>query len=795
MYSKTLVILMIVNVIFLTTETGVTAEDYVLDTFGENIEEKDLSIQLSSNQYPGTGVHLRSWDIRCTRWPEYDEYGNFLRYDYYLGALVEDYDHEYFHVDLIWPDGTEPMAYEFYRPNEWNSIWSPQMIISSELPPVFPQYCLILMETLFGQTDIFYGTVNSFGDLDQEPVVDLTSPPYTGSFRVQEHDFGEQVILKSISINAGESWVVVGDMEIEIKLYGKETESSDWFQIGVYTFELGIEEITIDGDITVRKVKYGLLGTEGIKISAPISDPTPDLYSVTLRIKVSTVPNVLGMSETEAEAALIAADLVKGEVTLACDTIGFGLVMAQNPIAGTEVASGSEVDLVMGVLVPDVVGLTEADAEISLIDASLTKGASTYEFSDTVPACLVIGQSPIDGTIVQCASPVDLVISGALVPNLVGMTETEADIELIDADLIKGSVVEEHSGTVPAGEVISQKPDPDTIVACDSAVDLVISSGPDSGGCIIIEDDFNDGNINLKIWRNADNDPIGENYPYRYPIERNGRLEIVNNNTNDTDGLRTVINLPVDGHFQAQVSFDASECEEESALSFSVHNAATDYGHFVQYALIANALLTDGGRQWIVAKSAGTGDENLVIEASEPTSHSSGVFYMTYDTGVITFSHTGFGAVNAMHTVDISGWTDCTHVWLYLGAWSDGAVLTGAGSYFDDFFLSTCEPAHIEIVRDTISTITKTITLNIWPPEGYDVSQMNQSSIRLNADIKPTRISVRKHQQMLVVKFPTSELSLVPGLLELTVSGELIDGTTFEDSDYVTVVQKGGKSS
>jgi beta-lactam-binding protein with PASTA domain len=187
------------------------------------------------------------------------------------------------------------------------------------------------------------------------------------------------------------------------------------------------------------------------------------------------VPYVIGMTETETEAALIVADLIKGEVALACDTIGIGLVMAQVPVAGTEVDSGSAVDLVMGILVPDVVGLTETDAEISLIDASLAKDVPTYECSDTVPAGLVIGQYPIDGTIVQCASPVNLVISGALVPNLVGMTETNADIALIAANLIKGSVVEEHSDTVTAGDVISQSLDPGTIVACGSAVDLVIS--------------------------------------------------------------------------------------------------------------------------------------------------------------------------------------------------------------------------------------------------------------------------------------------------------------------------------
>lgn len=86
-------------------------------------------------------------------------------------------------------------------------------------------------------------------------------------------------------------------MEIEIKLYGKETESSDWFQIGVYTFEQGNEEFAIDTDTAVRMVKYGLLGTEGIKLIAPISDPTPDLYSVTLKIKPSLTVQIVGPSK------------------------------------------------------------------------------------------------------------------------------------------------------------------------------------------------------------------------------------------------------------------------------------------------------------------------------------------------------------------------------------------------------------------------------------------------------------------------------------------------------------------
>jgi hypothetical protein len=104
------------------------------------------------------------------------------------------------------------------------------------------------------------------------------------------------------------------------------------------------------------------------------------------------------------------------------------------------------------------------------------------------------------------------------------------------------------------------------------------------------------------------------------------------------------------------------------------------------------------------------------------------------------------------------------------------------------------DPAHIYIAPDTISTRTKTITCYIWPPEGYDVTEIVQRTIRLDPEILPDRISVHSNQQMLVVKFPTAGLNLGPDPERvLTVTGVLTDGTRFEDSDIVEVVQRGGK--
>jgi hypothetical protein len=124
------------------------------------------------------------------------------------------------------------------------------------------------------------------------------------------------------------------------------------------------------------------------------------------------VPYVLGMTEADAQSALEAAGLVKGEVTLGCDTVEFGLVMEQDPSAEATVACGSSVDLVIsGASVPDVLDMTKAEAEASLNTSNLITGKVTRDWSYTVPVGRVMAQNPIYGTLVSCGSSVDLVIS------------------------------------------------------------------------------------------------------------------------------------------------------------------------------------------------------------------------------------------------------------------------------------------------------------------------------------------------------------------------------------------------
>ncbi|MHC4260816.1 MAG: PASTA domain-containing protein, partial [Planctomycetota bacterium] len=60
--------------------------------------------------------------------------------------------------------------------------------------------------------------------------------------------------------------------------------------------------------------------------------------------------------------------------------------------------------------VPDVVGMTEPNATTAITDANLVLGNVSYQYSDTVDANLVISQTPIAGTTVAIGSSVDLIV-------------------------------------------------------------------------------------------------------------------------------------------------------------------------------------------------------------------------------------------------------------------------------------------------------------------------------------------------------------------------------------------------
>ena len=198
--------------------------------------------------------------------------------------------------------------------------------------------------------------------------------------------------------------------------------------------------------------------------------------------KSNEIPNIVGLTQTAAEAVIVAAGFTVGTVTAANSaTVLPGLVISQNPPAGTKkAAAGRAVALVLslGAKVPNVVGSIQTAAQTALITAGLTIGPVTTANSATMPIGRVVSQNPTAGSNVTPGSAVALVLSlGAQVPNVVGSTQTAAQTALTTAGLIVGKVTTENSSTVPIGRVISQNPAAGSNVAPNSAVALVVSLG------------------------------------------------------------------------------------------------------------------------------------------------------------------------------------------------------------------------------------------------------------------------------------------------------------------------------
>ncbi len=217
-------------------------------------------------------------------------------------------------------------------------------------------------------------------------------------------------------------------------------------------------------------------------------DSAPDNVIVTATPLSVTVPDVSGMIQADAQTAIVAATLAVGAVTTAnSDNVASGNVISQSPAGGSIVLEGSAVDLLVSlgpvmVTVPDVTGMTQAGAQAAIVAAALAAGSVTQEYSATVAAGNVIGQSPAAGTVVVHGTAVDLVVSlgppPVPVPDVFGKPQSSAQSLLASTGLTTGTITTGYSETVIPGNVMAQSPAAGTQVAQGSAVDLIISSGP-----------------------------------------------------------------------------------------------------------------------------------------------------------------------------------------------------------------------------------------------------------------------------------------------------------------------------
>ncbi|MBV9117196.1 MAG: PASTA domain-containing protein, partial [Acetobacteraceae bacterium] len=133
--------------------------------------------------------------------------------------------------------------------------------------------------------------------------------------------------------------------------------------------------------------------------------------------------------------------------------------------------------------VPDVTGLTRAEAEARLTGAGLAVGTATTANSPTVAASNVIRTDPIAGAPVNPGTAVNLEVSSGpqvAVPDVTGFTQAAAETALRIAGLVPGTVASRKSDTMPTGGVVSTNPRPGDLVNQGSKINLEVSTGQTS---------------------------------------------------------------------------------------------------------------------------------------------------------------------------------------------------------------------------------------------------------------------------------------------------------------------------
>lgn len=133
------------------------------------------------------------------------------------------------------------------------------------------------------------------------------------------------------------------------------------------------------------------------------------------------------------------------------------------------------------VRVPNVIGLTYADAAKQLQQVGFTPQRGEQRVHNAAPRGTVVEQTPVPGATEKAGSVVALVISAgertASVPGVIGLSREQAISALEGAGFTVGTVSERPSNE-PAGAVIDSRPRPGAQTRVPSPVALILSTGP-----------------------------------------------------------------------------------------------------------------------------------------------------------------------------------------------------------------------------------------------------------------------------------------------------------------------------
>ena len=227
-----------------------------------------------------------------------------------------------------------------------------------------------------------------------------------------------------------------------------------------------------EGDVFRQDPEAGATAEEGDTVTIFVSSGPGEV----------TVPNLLTLTEDQAEDALDQVGLELGRVRRESSDAAEGTVIEQNPGSGELLNEGESVTIVVSTgvataTVPDVIGLPEADA-VAAIEAEGLIAEVLTEPSDEADEGIVIAQDPDAGAELEEGDTVQILVSEGSefeMPDVTGDDADEAEAFLEDE---LGLDVSQEGSPEPCPQppdtVCSQDPEPGEPVQAGDSVTLFV---------------------------------------------------------------------------------------------------------------------------------------------------------------------------------------------------------------------------------------------------------------------------------------------------------------------------------
>ncbi len=202
------------------------------------------------------------------------------------------------------------------------------------------------------------------------------------------------------------------------------------------------------------------------------------------------VPKIVGMDIKQADAELSKLGLVLKVIGRENnDQADPDTIISQDPDTGRKVKKGREIEVIISqgvaqVKVPNISGVTINDATTRLSNKGLNLGTIEPVYDEKYADGIVISQDPLPDTTVSTGTKVNVVVSKgkqpprAAVPDVKGLTVTEATTKLKAAKMDLGAVTRSASNSFYAEQISSQDPAADVQIEEGTKVNVVVSSGP-----------------------------------------------------------------------------------------------------------------------------------------------------------------------------------------------------------------------------------------------------------------------------------------------------------------------------